>query len=249
MVKLEEDKRNKAKMEELKKGIEDMAQGKEVVGNEIRRPNCQTGTRMITIKTNVAEEDMSWVQSSAVGRLRERVDYRTVQSGLAREGIVVQIRIPEGMTVLVTLDLKEEIEVRLWVRLGEVLIHSWHMNTFKAIVGCWGEFLAIDRNTCRSERFDQANILVKVRSRAIIPSQVRIEVEGRQYSICVSMVEWEASCDLKAYTKGKEIIENDEEIHREIGSDDGGGGEEKVTTVERKQEAKCCKLIYQDNLL
>ncbi|EOY11020.1 Uncharacterized protein TCM_026286 [Theobroma cacao] len=37
-------------------------------------------------------------------------------------------------------------EVRLWVKLKEIPGKLWHINTFKAMAECWGEFLGMDKN-------------------------------------------------------------------------------------------------------
>lgn len=119
-----------------------------------------------------------------------------IEARMFTEGFSVQVRMVEGLSTLVTFEDYEEMvvmlencwdlfdqwfeslipldiassdkEVRLWIKLEEIPIKLWHLNTFKAVAQCWGDFIGVDRATFTRERLDRALILVNVKSRTII---------------------------------------------------------------------------------
>lgn len=56
---------------------------------------------------------MEWVQKSAVGTLKKKVDYNAIQSGLNRERVNVQVRVLKRMTILVMFEELGEIKVMI----------------------------------------------------------------------------------------------------------------------------------------
>ncbi|XP_021296883.1 uncharacterized protein LOC110426109 [Herrania umbratica] len=143
---------------------------------------AQEGSSRTTINSDIPEEDMRWIQNSAIGRLKKRIECGVVQSKLLNEGIQVQVRVIEGLSPLVTFEGREEMntllenyreifevwfdslipidiakydgDVRLWVGLYDIPVHLWLINIFKAIGKRWGKLMGVDMGTFRRERFD-----------------------------------------------------------------------------------------------
>ncbi|XVE66642.1 hypothetical protein DITRI_Ditri08aG0094700 [Diplodiscus trichospermus] len=65
----------------------------------------------------------------------------------------------------------------------------WNERFFKALVVQWGSYIRADYSTMNKERLDVARILVRVKSKLIIPSIVTIRLNGISVKIVVSIEE------------------------------------------------------------
>ncbi|EOY19530.1 Uncharacterized protein TCM_044659 [Theobroma cacao] len=192
------------RMQDTKKRREVISQSKKETGGK-RKTKQHNGAKMVTIKTNIPEEEMLWIKCSAIGKLKVKADCERIQKGLSREGIHAQERILDDQSVLVTFEELGIVEAMLDHYLEQ--FDGWF--EYLALVSyrrMLGEFIATDKSTFKRERFVEAFILVKVRSRSMIPDYVTIKVEGKFHIICISIVGSESQCKLEAYWKRKKKL-------------------------------------------
>ncbi|EOY14430.1 Uncharacterized protein TCM_033819 [Theobroma cacao] len=117
----------------------------------------------------IEEQELEWLNRSAMGQLRSRINCASVESRLFSEGIIMQVRPVGGLFVLVTFTNKEEMEeyldrcpdlepwfqslspykadkddrkYRVWVKIEEIPLHIWHDDSFKAIGDAWGNSIS-----------------------------------------------------------------------------------------------------------
>lgn len=57
--------------------------------------------------------EMQWLARSTIGRSKGVINYREVQSALFSKGIMVQVRLPNGLHVLLMFGDKKKTEVLL----------------------------------------------------------------------------------------------------------------------------------------
>ncbi|XVF62071.1 hypothetical protein PTKIN_Ptkin08bG0187600 [Pterospermum kingtungense] len=76
----------------------------------------------------------------------------------------------------------------VWVQVEGIPLHCWNRSFFRSLSDMWGEFIRADDPTLFKNRLDVARLLIRVRSRFNIPSQVKLNVKGICFCLSV-MVE------------------------------------------------------------
>ncbi|XVF81317.1 hypothetical protein PTKIN_Ptkin15bG0146300 [Pterospermum kingtungense] len=81
--------------------------------------------------------------------------------------------------------LNAERKYEVWIQMEGIPLDCWNMQFFKKLGDSWGEFIKIDEDTLFKNRLNLARMLVRVKSRFDIPSQITVTIRGSNCKLSV----------------------------------------------------------------
>ncbi|OMO96201.1 Nucleotide-binding, alpha-beta plait [Corchorus olitorius] len=172
------------------------------------------GTKSLVLDVDIPDSDMEWLNRSMVGKIKVGFSCNSVQESLLLHEISVIVCPFNEDNFLLTFPSIDDLRVQMsshrdlldnwfeslvswvefnekrkftsWIRLEEVPLELWHVNFFMALGNSWGSFLNFRECTLNRWNLEAAWIRVKVKSMYDIPSWLKVEVRGTQFTIKVS---------------------------------------------------------------
>ncbi|GMI96300.1 hypothetical protein HRI_003299300 [Hibiscus trionum] len=159
----------------------------------------------------IRDADMEWRKRSLVGQIKSMYNVDIMQEGLCSDGLNVEVCPWYGLQVILRFPSSEDCQacwrrrselvelwfdelkmlegfegkeiMKLWVKILDVPLKIWNKAFFEGIGSRWGEVLKIEDDTLNLRRFDEAKILVRVLSPAVIPKRMQVVVNGIVYRL------------------------------------------------------------------
>ncbi|XVF85982.1 hypothetical protein PTKIN_Ptkin17bG0160800 [Pterospermum kingtungense] len=181
----------------------------------LRKKQIDDETMEFSFNLEVPENEMSWLENSVIGRLKEQRSLERIRETLVVNGIKCQVSPMGGASCCLIFESSNDMnsfldrdqvvaipfldefhvwdrslvqrKVDVWVILDEVPLQLWNEYFFKSLANQWGSYIKIDECTLKRERLDYARILVKVESKFNIPAFVTVRVNGQCYKISISL--------------------------------------------------------------
>ncbi|KAK8583377.1 hypothetical protein V6N13_022083 [Hibiscus sabdariffa] len=174
-------------------------------------------------------------------------DANFVQQVLVADGFKVKVSVWSGFFTLVYFEEEEQMEIfwdlketlldswfvsidsldsfiklkklNVWAVLEGFPIEAWQEPVFVSLVNKWGLFVKLDEDTIRKNRLDCARILIRVSLVSDIPQQVVVSVNGTNYMVRVSTMEFEDDRCWIDQDQAKGHIKKSDDLHEHIGND------------------------------